>query len=307
MKRFFRRHLKSLLIILAIIALVVVLVVMFSKIMSHGTDKNVQTADVSISVGGINIQTFTTSEDAKKNPVELDANTEVKINEDFSSAKISLIQENGSNQDFSIDEKAFTINANAFSMDETVVVKVVIQSGNYMEQKLGVDSEEKMCYFAFNPKHIAEEVNTTNTTSEGVAVDTTGRVQPSGTIMYGESTYYTYSTPDEALQNPVALPTSLSSDFKISAELAEGTARMNFWVDWADGGKVYRQELFLSRENRSENFDLTPYAGQTVLVVIASVSDDRVPITAYSYVCFKVPETVGTIDYEQVPSSTATP
>ena len=128
----------------------------------------------------------------------------------------------------------------------------------------------------------------------------TAAPQINGTIVYGGVTYNTYASPEEALQSPVSLPTSVASNFELTAVPSENTSRMNVWVDWSSGGSVAHQELFLYNGHWTDVYDLTPYAGQTIIICLCSQDGGLIPTCTYQYVSFNVPASVGNIDYVDV-------
>lgn len=137
--------------------------------------------------------------------------------------------------------------------------------------------------------------------------------QVNGTIVYGGVTYNTYASPEESLgtesnayPNAYSLPTSVASNFELTAIPGDNVSRMNVWVDWASSGSVAHQELFLYDGHWTDVLDLTPYAGQTIIVCLCSQDGGLIPHCYYQYVAFNVPTTVGSINYVD-PTSTPEP
>jgi hypothetical protein len=116
-------------------------------------------------------------------------------------------------------------------------------------------------------------------------------VMPSGTVIFGEDSFETYSTQSAALAHVIGLPSSMTSCY-ITGVPGENTVRMRVVVDYVAGGQLPQIEEFLySANNWSALLDLEGLSGKTIVLMIASESNDLIPKISYEYVAFEIPST----------------
>ena len=139
-----------------------------------------------------------------------------------------------------------------------------------------------------------EEVNETASTSENSAKNPTQNLAPASesydNIIFGDVTYQTSNSVDEALKNTIKLPNIVSRGCTIQGFPSPETYRMRVWVDYVSSGELPKIETSLYSENTwTSDLNLSSLAGKTIVLAFCCQTNDFIPKATYKYIAFEIP------------------
>lgn len=291
--RFFRKHLKSVLIIIVAIALIVgaffAVKYAYSKLGNNTNSTVVGNSNGQsgmVTIDGHKVDVFDSEDEARANPVTADAGARV-ITVNGKNPKVRT--NNGSVNELADGKYELHLD---LPNESTVMITVKTGGdGSFIGSRLSKDVEIRYLMITVNnPKSVTPDVENGSNSSS----DTSG--VPTGKVSFAGSTFQTYGTEADAQavvankRDSFTIPTSMAKELTLTAEPSEGTARMLIYVCMVDTDDERSLEKRLNQDNNWTNsFDVSAYAGHQVTFCIKA-EDSMGLSNGYSYVSFFVPE-----------------
>lgn len=292
--RFFRKHLKSVLIVVVAIALIVGFFCLIKYVNKFGNNAanstvvgNSNGESGVVAIDGYKVDVFDSEDEARANPVTTDVGIRsFTVNGKKPKVKI----DNGSVNELS--DGKYELHLENLPNESTAMITVKTGGdGSFISDRLGKDVETRYLMLTVNnPISVIPEGETSSTGS----ANTSG--VPTGKVSFAGSTFQTYGTEADAQavvankRDSFTIPTSMAKELTLTAEPSEGTARMLVYLCMVDEAAERSLEKRLNQDNNWTNsFDVSAYAGHQVTFCIKS-EDSMGLSNGYSYVSFFVPE-----------------
>ena len=236
---------------------------------------------ISASLDGNGITIYAKEDTAKNNAFVVEGYQTLTV---YADTEVSVSPSKGISRN---SDGSFTINANAFSENEVVLVTLATGTGNAMLDKFHKNQET--AYFAFIA-HPDTQPSAGSTTSTGTGVkDLAGEERayseyPSANLVFESGTAYSYySTMDEALANvQILAKEDVHSILKAETNsVTERVTVMFYALTTSDmsGLDYINEEIWLIDNNGfSSEIDWSGYSGRNLLIGFAPMTDDFIPV-----------------------------
>ena len=236
-----------------------------------------------VSLDGNTISMFEDQAKAESNKTTADAGTHtLKVSGRSNVSIRATASGNSANGIVAGSGNDYELDLNGLSDGTIVILTVAVGGdGSFLSERL---SEEVKRYY------VALEVN-----NPDVSANTASTLGvPSGKVYFGEASYLTYRSEEEAQKAvedaPLVLPTYMVADgIPVRAEPGENTYRIQVTICMLDGESFHLGGPFLWSENNWEGtLDVSACAGHQVTLMLHAENDMGF-VNGYTYVSFYVP------------------
>lgn len=142
-----------------------------------------------------------------------------------------------------------------------------------------------------NPSKEESQVASSEETEANTNPSTPTISKPSGCVAFNGSAYQTYPTVDEALDNVMGFPSTLSTGCDLTGFPNEGTTLIRMWIDYVSESYPPTIEVFLySKNNWESSLDLSRFAGRTIVIGFSYQTNSIPPKVRYEYLALAIPK-----------------